>query len=619
MASTNHSDKPKNTSLSDFYGLPSSSKSPEPSSPSPLSEALELTKTLTLPSLLNHSAQLHQNTLSSLTQLHESTRQYYSNLSSALSATKSAAERTDQLTKKLSALSSTTATCASVTERLSSARKAVDKLDGARRATLLKSAAVILAAELEPSYRSLADLCTDPEPARQHLFVVARRVAVVLPAVKKLGENDVEFQNVAKQLDTSVQKVRDDIRERGRDPYALGVVEGIRLRRLLGESEDELMNAYLQEVAEEISNGTPKDSVIMSMDKGSLAGVFIEWVKDIVVPRITEIEKEYASLFSDSGWETFIVWMSDFLDETIAARMRKAAREGDTVENVVHTIEDLAGSCEGRVRECLGSMIEGLRGGVICEMTEQKKRQWSDDLQKSLSDDPASIDGLIRLKADHQISWTEICQEATELAGIDLSKMGRLLLQLRNLRTALSEDSKEVEKAVQELTGKVFKTVMERVEEILLKRMSLLSTGPGSASSPSEVSSGESRGIGPMVKQMQEADEVGRTFDIRQLCIERGEQDFLLVEDDGLVAAVQSRWMEIVKSEGVADQTEVHVAQLDAKEVGIGIGVDEAFAGVAMTALECCKDKNARLLSESQVTSALQKRADQKEVQQANQ
>lgn len=520
----------------------------------------------------------------------------------------------------ISALSATTTVCAAVNARLADAREGVDKLDGARRATLLKSAAQALELELPPAYRELADLCTDPEPARHRLFLLARRVCVILPAIKQLAEEDAEFAERASGLENCVAVVRDDISKQVGDQYGLGVVDAIRLRKFLGEKEETVKEAFFDWMGEEVVQSLPSEARLKGLDGVGIACEYVESARDRVLPKLVQIEQQYEHVFEGRGGEQFVVWLSDLLDECVAGRVRRGLKGGvldiTQVAEVLEGIDGLVGRSEGQIGGVVRAMAEGLKTGVLGEVRRERDRKWQMMVEKIVNGEieKEAVGDLMGIVSDIGGKWGEIGMYAVQSAGTDIGGMGTVGWILKEMgRKIEGNEGNELRNMGDVVFSRIREEVLDRTERILCTRMVLISELGNDLprNSPRDGSiEGEAMGIGSIVKMMLQADKVGQKYGVRDLCIGGGsEGDFLLGEDDSLTAGVAMTWMGIVREGSIAHEAGVHALQLDGRKVGEGVGRVEMFERICAGGLERCGDGNAVLLSVEEVEEACRQHA----------
>lgn len=615
MSSTSTpSRKPRNSLLSAYYGL-----SPQPPK-SPLSQATYLTKNLPLSDLLQHSTTLRQQTQSTQSSLHTSVHDYYTHLLSTRDASQKVSTLTTSLSDAISTLSSTAAVCSKVNARLTDARKGVDKLDGARRATLLKSAAQALELELEPAYRELADLCTDPEPARRRLFLLARRVCVVLPAVKHLADSDAEFAERARSLERCVAVVRDDISKQVGDRYGLEVVDAVRLRKLLGEDEESFRDAFFDWMRKELIQALPSEAALKGLDSVGLASTYVECARDRLLPKLVEIEQQYEQVFEGRGGEEFVVWLSDLLDECVAGRLRRGLKGGDVdvtkLERVLDGIDGLVGRSEGQIGGVVRAMAEELKAGVLGEVRRERDRKWQVIVSEIVKGEKEKegVEEVIDTVKEIAGSWQEVGLYAFEGAGADIGNLGRTGWLLKEIGKRIGgKEGEEMQTMGKGVFCRIREEMLGRIEYILWARMMAISgLGDDSVRSQLMNKSGtiEATDVRNIVEMMVEADEIGRGCGVRELCIGGGsEGDFLLGEDDSLTAGVVMTWTEIVREGSFACEAGVHALQLDGREVGEGVGRIDMFERICVGGLERCGDGDAVLLRAEQVEEACRQRA----------
>lgn len=606
--------KSRNSLLSAYYGL--SSQPPR----SPLSQATHLTKTLPLSDLLQHSTILRQQTQSTRSSLHASVHDYYTHLLSTRDVSHSVSTLKLSLNDAISALSSTTAVCAAVNARLTDARKDVDRLDGARRATLLKSAAQVLELELEPAYRELADLCTDPEPARQRLFLLARRACVVLPAIRHLAEENAEFAEHASGLERCVAVVRDDIAKQVGDRYGLGVVDAVKLRKLLGEEEETLREAFFDWMGKEVMHLLPSEARWKGLDAVSIAREYVESARDRILPRLVEVELQYEQVFEGRGGEQFVVWLSDLLDECVAGRVRRGLKDGvidmAQVEKMLEGIDELVTRSRGQIGGVVRAMAEGLKTGVLGEVRKERDRKWQIMIEEIMNGETEKerVGDVMDEVNCIGGKWGDIGIYAVQSAGADIERMGKAGWILKEMgRKIYGKEGDELRFMGDLVFCRIREEVLGRAEGILRARMATISKiGNDLPRNSSTGTSGviEAVDVGSIVRMMLQTDKAGEEYGVRELCIGRGsERDFLLGEDDSLTAGVALMWLEIVREGSIACEAGVHALQLDGREVGERVGRAEMFERICLGGLERCGDGNAVLLSAEQVEEACRQRA----------
>lgn len=669
--------KPRNSRLSAYYGLqPSSPATPSLSSPSPsrspipsdrveaLRHATRLTQTLPLAALLQRCTDIRHSSESLQLSLHTSIRRYYEHLDATSAAARSCAAQVASLLPTTDAVAECANRAAGVNARLAPAREEVDKLEGARRATLLQSAAHRLSAALLPAYTELADLCTDPAAARKRLFLAAQRAAVVLPAVQKLAPASEEFDQAATKLRQAMETVRSEVSARGEadDPYGLAVADAIHLRRLLGDAPEALIDAFCSTFAKQLCADAPSEAARAAAGPGALeqARLHVTFASDRIVPKAFAAGDKFAEIFpqdpdDNDSWDTFVVWLSDVLDDAVATRARRAMGSGtsgglgdpDEVLAYLAAIDGLLGSSSAAARErVVGGNVSvsaksaamhvdkvvqalgaGLRGAVSDALAAHTAAAWqaavdavlsgergadaADDVLRAVREgySQGADNGESRVTRSEKELLHDVARYATRDLGLGKglsaeARAGMLLWELG--RRSRGGVGAELEEMGERVFTRIREDVLERVSDVLHGRLQMIRRLGSDGLSPSAW-----RDMGEVVRLLVEAGRVGEELGVGMLRCSKIE-DELLGDDESVISGVVKLWVEMVRETSIVSKVGVQALQMDASEVGEGLGRDDAFEDVGRAALERCAARDAELLLKEQLRAACQQRGERR-------
>jgi hypothetical protein len=358
---TDESPRVRNSKLSAFYGLASGSAaepgkglaqvSSRTSADDALRYANELIERAPLEQLLVSSAALRTSRDESHRALHGSVRRCYSQLTEAVKAAQDAQEISKGLSNDvhgaITAARSAAENARNVNLKLDSSRSRVDKLEGARKMTLLLKAAHLLQTEIPDHYRELVELCLDPAAAKEKLLIAVMRYSALFPVLKRLAAESAEFEAALRTLVSATSEVRMDME--ARMSSGSGHVEGLELldlvqiRRHLGDTNDELKQAFLRASDLNVSSAVPPTAAIDAASSSplSLAAYMASFGGRVIVPSlsticITFIENFVRDQTSAGGdrdqdgtgiADEFTAWLALVIDSNIGIRVRKALTE----------------------------------------------------------------------------------------------------------------------------------------------------------------------------------------------------------------------------------------------------------------------------------------------------
>lgn len=662
--------KPRNTRLSAYYNLQSTPEQHKPESsstsfseiPSNREQALQyathLTQTLPLSDLLQRCTQLRLSSEELQHSLHSSTRRYYQHLDATSIAARSCAEQADSLRPSTEAVVECAKRAKGVNDRLEAARSEVDKLEGARRATLLQSAANQLTSTLLPAYRELADLCTDPTAARDRLFLCAQRAAVVLPAVEQLAPHSEDFNRAAGALREAMKSTRDEIALRGEvdDPYGLAIHDAMHLRRLLGDNREALINAFCSLFARRLSADAPSEAARAATGPNALAQgrLHLEFARDRVLPKAFTVGDNFAHIFVTTPddtdvWHAFIVWLSDVLDDAIAARVRRALSSKDSdklgdadearrffsavdgllaassaavkqrdendsggshraAKHIDEVLQAIGTDLKSRARDVLAANAAAVWQSAVNDfMLGTRGTDVVDDIIRAVQEGceqeyegdgkPTKENEIEVLEKVALYSWkvAALTSEVPERvrAGVLLREIDK-----RYKRGSISGPSEMVSR----LFESIREDVVEKVQDSLRTRMDELRRLRASTSERTT-----SEEVENVIKLLAQVGRAGQEHSV-EVFRSREREDELLGGNEGLVSGVARMWTEMVREISFASEAGVHALQIDACEIGIRVDREYAFDGIGRAALERCCDRGAVALSKEQVHAEVRKR-----------
>lgn len=654
--------KPRNPRLSAYYGLstPASPSIPAPPSPDSipidrdkaLANAAHLTQTLPLPALLQHSTHLRSTSESLHRELHTSIRRYYTHLAAASDVAQASIAQVSALRPAASIVSDCATLAEGVNGRLQATRQRVDALEGARRATLLREAAVRLAEGLPPAYRELVDLCTDPAAARDRLFLMAKRAAVVLPAVERLVANSDGFAEPAEKLRKAMEEVRTELAKGNEkdDPYGMPVSDSLQLRRFLGDEPTILLDAFCKAFARRLCRQQPSEAALAAAGPAALARseIFLMFAVDKTVAQAYEVGDRFGEIFGggeEDVWSMFAVWLSDVLDECIAARARGPMRSQDThswgavdqVKSYLAAIERLekASAAEAanrqrrenipmqtasrHVNEVIHAMVTELRSGVQDALTTSTVSAW----QKVVRD---IVAGARSIRAvDELISTVRASQQKSMEFGEGHGHEAEEQVLRNAAAFAIREAQHESKIAPAVWAAILIRELGKKVKGVIREEFQVLSENQLAATRERilehvnntlhirlhsikglQGGAGASGALSDAAEILKQAEAVGEELDVDMIRCNEAEDDFLGGEES-LVKGVRELWTDMVRKTSIANEKGVREVQLDVFELEMWLGNEGSFAGVTVAAKERCVEE-VTLLSKSELLAGLEER-----------
>lgn len=644
--------KVRNSRLSAYYGLQKEEENVPLTIPKDSEEALsqitQLTRTLSLNSLLRHTTSLQKTSETLQASLHTSVRNYYQNLSTTSKVAKEASEHAGSLASTIPTLTNLITQTTQINANLAPTRLSIDNLEAARRAILLQTAAENLAATLSPRFTELNTLCTDPTPLRNALFLSARRTAIILPAITTLSTHAPQFLPAA----TALRSAADDLLAQLslpdiQDPYTLPLEDRLQLRRLLDDDPAILRDAFHIASAATLSK-TPSQAAYSAVSPPARASLLLSFAIDKLIPLVYKVASQYADIFQpDADWPAFVVWLSDVLDDAIAAQVRRFWREDplagpvlrehappflDAIIRLLATSDSVAekvklnGHTDGAesAKQVISAMCEQLRGGLVASVSRETNAAWRGVVDAVLSGerDMEAVEELF--SAVREVSGREewltglaedvSCDEESLLRMVarysiekcgsqgDLTRQGRIGVLCRELGVRARDRATGgvLHAASERVFDRVARYVVDSVLDLLCERLG------------SDCSSGE---FCKVIELLRQADGVGRECGVQSLLCRPAESvgmhvgdALLLGGEDSVVSAVLRGWVEVVRAGYLAGEKDLHELQIDAIEVGEGIGRTGFFDNVAKAGLDRCGDSKACLLDSSEVKLGLEKR-----------
>ena len=324
-----------------------------------------------------------------------STPRHYAHRSSASVISRAAVEQAPSLRPACAPVSDAAALARPVAARLQEARARVDALEGARRATLLRDPARRLAAALMPACRELAGLRTDPAAARDRLFLMARRAAVVGPAGETLaatGGGD-RFARAARDLAAAREAVAEGLARRGEkgDPYGPPAPDALRPRRLLGEERHVLLEAFYKAFGRQLCRRRPAEAARSPAGPGSLAEaeLCVRFAADQTVPAAFGVGDRWAVVFArgatrgreGKAWgaaddvRSYLAAIDAMLEASAAAA---AARQGEGADAATR-------AAATHINKVVQAMGTGLRTGAQDAVVASTESAWQRVVRDILS------------------------------------------------------------------------------------------------------------------------------------------------------------------------------------------------------------------------------------------
>lgn len=362
--------RPRNARLSAFYGLkngsdtPRSGASPSPSAPgtphvepSPDGswEADDLIKRLPLAHLVRVSTKIRNESLRIERSLHTSVLECYSQLDEAGAECRKIHRVANDLGEDkdgaLNGIASAYKRCSDISADMKPIREKLENLEESRRVMLLFGAAGLLAKQLPNQFAELTELCTDPESARDRLFLTAHRCSIIAPQLRALSDDSEGFANAYAQLSSAMADVVVELHalleEENGSLEGLSLTDVMRLRILLHITDEELRVLFLNTAGAILQSkkAAAETSRLAAGSQLSLAAFHLRHAASVIVEEINLISAAYDDTFrgghcfvahskrmmgevyeEDSvlGSDAFAVWMASTVDELVGTEIRRA-------------------------------------------------------------------------------------------------------------------------------------------------------------------------------------------------------------------------------------------------------------------------------------------------------
>lgn len=409
-------------------------------------------------------------------------------------------------------------------------------------------------------------------------------------------------------------------------------------------------HAFCHHSAQQLCASAPTDAALAAAapDPLAIARVQLSFSAQRIVPQTYDIARQYAEIFHNRDWETFVVWLSDALDEAVAARVRRALRDaqfgGDALREraqpysaaIDHVLaasaaaaakaRDGAGDdaeraeAAARVEHVFRAMCEQLRSGLLQSISQEAAARWraivdeiltgargvdgAEEVIRVVRDICGSSEWVTELDGGTACSEEKLLREVTRYAiharSVDLASCGRAGALCRALsRRCSGSAASALRMASERIFERVGLQVVEGVLDVFAARLEAWKGGL-------EMELQED--ANKAVELLRAADDMGRECDVPALLcgpIEAygviGGDELLLGEDDSVAAGVLRGWTELVRGWSFGNEDEVRRIQVEAYGVGAGIGRVGFFEKVGQAGLERCAEKGAKLLDEDEV------------------
>lgn len=464
--------RPRNARLTAYYGL---KKSPEPpatdSSPLPAESkdvswaAPELIKRLPLEKLVRTSTMIRDDAERVERTLHDSVRNCYEQVTAAASECASLRDVCRALGSDsdgtLSRIARACDQCRTISDEMAPMRDQIENLEESRRVMLLLRAAELLAKQLPAQLTELTELCTDPQSARDRLFLTAHRCAVIMPQLAALGNDAACFKEAHATLDIAISGVVADLYSQVEDEQ--GAIEGLsladlmRIRVFLLVEDNELRSFFLNTATAVLRSRTPEQGYQRISRRSGLsrAAFKLRYSANVMLDDIKAISSAYDAVFrgpscfvahakkrsgevytDDSvlSAEDFVAWMAGTIDDLIGADVRKEVKVA-------------GGLNDGENYE--GVSMEDLRDfkDVVCVLRKNAESDGAVDPDTSLAQVPIVIETLC----------DSICAHVEEtITGQAISQMSGLL-EHALFSDFVADDGRAIEK---------LQTVVVKIQEL---------------------------------------------------------------------------------------------------------------------------------------------------------
>lgn len=353
--------RPRNARLTAYYGLkqPADSGATE-SSPLPEARedgswgASELIRRLPLEKLVRTSTMIRAEAEHVERSLHGSVRSCYEQMAAAASECAALRDVCSTLggdsDGTLARVARACEQSRAISDDMAPHRAAIENLEESRRVMLLLRAAELLARQLPAHLTELTELCTDPQSARDRLFLTAHRCAVILPQLAALSVDAACFRDAHSDLAAAVADVVADlcaqVTEESGSIEGLSLADLMRIRVCLLVEDDEFRAFFLSTATAVLRSRMPDESYGRVSGRSGLArGAFqLRHSANVMLDDIKAISSAYDAVFRGSDCfvarakkrggemyvndsilsaEDFAVWMAGTLDDLIGAVVRK--------------------------------------------------------------------------------------------------------------------------------------------------------------------------------------------------------------------------------------------------------------------------------------------------------
>ncbi len=388
--------RPRNARLSAYYGLQGAADNSRTlSSPgTPNIHAAEdgswapadLIKRLPLAQLVRTSTKIRNDAEQIERSLHGSVRDCYAQLDEAAAECSKITKITSQLgndtSGTLQAIASACQKCNDISAKMQPVREKIENLEESRRVMLLFRAAGLLAKQLPNQFAELTELCTDPQSARDRLFLTAHRCSIIAPQLERMSTDSESFADAHAQLSTAmsdvVSELHSQLEEDNGSLEGLSLADVMHIRIYLLISDDGLRAFFLNTAEAILQSKKPTSETIRiaARSKLSLAAFYLRHAAKVVLEDIRCVCAAYDDVFrgddcfmaqskkragedyrEDSvlSSDAFTVWISSTVDELVGTAIRRAlagnpsesakgensSGRGNVIESDMFSVEDI--------------------------------------------------------------------------------------------------------------------------------------------------------------------------------------------------------------------------------------------------------------------------------------